>query len=214
MLKRFQKITWIHWDRKFRRHLHTSRRGRRRSRKSAHAQTERPGRADFSCGAKRLTIAPMKYADAVCSRFPLFVAAFLLLLLSFGPPYVFGEDQPKSLLSNGDLQRLTAGSQWPEDWPHGDGVTFEKEDGVQFLRLRSGKPGQMVMVYRQMPIPSPRPAALPERLAAAMESASVDTPSPSGPVCRNGGAEIERRLPSQMSLRRHAANPPATASRR
>ena len=106
----------------------------------------------------------MKYADAACSRFPLFVAAILLLLLSFNPRYVFGEDQPKSLLANGDFLRVAADSQWPQDWPRVEGATFETEGGVPFLRLRSSKPGQMVMVYRQMPIPSPRPAALEIRL--------------------------------------------------
>jgi hypothetical protein len=88
-------------------------------------------------------------------------AASFLFILSFGIALpAVADDQPRSLLSNGDFQSVSSDSNWPQDWPRADGVTFEQEEGQRFLRLHSSKPGQMILVYRQMPIPSPRPAAL------------------------------------------------------
>ena len=67
-----------------------------------------------------------------------------------------------SLLSNGDFAKLEAN--WPADWPHVEGATWEKEGDLGFLRLTSPQPGQMVMVYRQVILPSLLPPALEVRL--------------------------------------------------
>jgi len=86
-------------------------------------------------------------------------ASLILLLLLTSASAIVG-DEPQSLLRNGNFQKTTGDPQWPDGWPHVDGTTFEQENGTRFLRLHSSKPGQMILVYRQMPIPSPRPAAL------------------------------------------------------
>jgi hypothetical protein len=66
---------------------------------------------------------------------------------------------PASLLSNGDFQ-TDDGNGWATGWPHPDGVTWEKEDNVRFLRFTAAEPGKMLMVYRQLVIPQPLPPAL------------------------------------------------------
>ena len=76
-------------------------------------------------------------------------------------------DAPKekrsSLLSNGNFEKVDDKG-WPSDWPHPEGVTAEKEDETRFLRLRSARPGQMVLVYRRADLPSPAPFGLEIRL--------------------------------------------------
>jgi endoglucanase len=72
------------------------------------------------------------------------------------------EERP-SLLRNGDFEKVDA-NDWPVDWPHAEGVTGEKEGESRFLRLRSSRPGQMVLVYRRADLPSPPPPALEIRL--------------------------------------------------
>lgn len=64
------------------------------------------------------------------------------------------------LLSNGNLELDSKGANWPDDWPHPEGSTLEKEGNVRFIRLKSSKPGQMIMLYRQIILPSPLPPAL------------------------------------------------------
>ena len=76
-------------------------------------------------------------------------------------------DAPKetrpSLLSNGDFEKVDAKG-WPADWPHPEGATWEKEDDVRFLRLRSAVPNQMILLYRRADLPSALPAGLEIRL--------------------------------------------------
>jgi len=59
----------------------------------------------------------------------------------------------RSLLSNGDFSAATKNPSWPDNWGHQAGITWETENGRHFLRLVSQKPGQMLMAYREMPIP-------------------------------------------------------------
>jgi len=101
-------------------------------------------------------------------------ASVPLLVLGLVVP-VLGEDAPTvgpppptqdvrpSLLSNGDFSKLDE-KNWPADWPRKDGVTFEKEGDIPFLRLQSSQPDQMILVYRRVDLPSPAPAALEIRL--------------------------------------------------
>jgi hypothetical protein len=64
----------------------------------------------------------------------------------------WAEDAAPSLLVNGDFEASTKEAIWPDGWPRAPGVTWELEDGNHFLRLRSEKPGQTVLVYLAVPI--------------------------------------------------------------
>src|SRR3569833_1216694 len=86
-----------------------------------------------------------------------------LTLAAAAPMLAVAAPAGEPLLSNGDLTRLDAQG-WPVDWPHGEGITAEQEGKVHFLRLKSGKPNQMVMLYRRAGIPSPAPAGVEVRL--------------------------------------------------
>ena len=88
------------------------------------------------------------------------------LLLSLTVSAAIADAPPKDrlpLLKNGDLSKLDD-KNWPADWPHPDGATFEKEGDVRFLRLKSAKPGQSILLYRRVDLPSPAPAGLEIRL--------------------------------------------------
>jgi hypothetical protein len=65
-----------------------------------------------------------------------------------------------ALLSNSDFSKANQSGDWPEGWGHPKGATWEKEGEMRFVRLTSSEPGQMVLMYRQMALPSPAPAAL------------------------------------------------------
>lgn len=69
-----------------------------------------------------------------------------------------------SLLSNPDFALDKDGDRWPDDWPRVQGASWENENGTRFLRLRAERPGQMIMLYRQVILPSPPPPALEIRL--------------------------------------------------
>jgi hypothetical protein len=92
-----------------------------------------------------------------------------VLALLLGPTSIGMADSPREkpapLFSNGNFEKVDDKG-WPNDWPHPDGVTFEKEDTTRFLRLRSSRPGQMVLVYRRADLPSPPPPGLEFRLRA------------------------------------------------
>lgn len=89
------------------------------------------------------------------------IAALLVLGAAAGRAAEPASDA--SLLTNPAFERID-GQGWPVDWPKSEGVTFEKEGDTRFLRLKSARPGQMVMVYRRVTLPSPAPAALEFRL--------------------------------------------------
>jgi hypothetical protein len=74
------------------------------------------------------------------------------------------DDPAASLLSNGHFETDTNSANWPDGWPHPDGTTWEKEDAIHFLRLQSSKPGQMILLYRQITLATPPPPALEIRL--------------------------------------------------
>jgi endoglucanase len=75
-----------------------------------------------------------------------------------------GDDAGVSLFSNPDFEAHSKEAGWPDDWPHHARATWEKEGDKHFLRLKSAKPGEMVMLYRQVSLPSPLPPALEIRL--------------------------------------------------
>jgi endoglucanase len=66
-----------------------------------------------------------------------------------------------SLLSNGDFSQATKDPTWPDDWPRPSAsVTWQSEGDVHFLHFESNAPGQMIVLFRQMPLPSPPPPGL------------------------------------------------------
>lgn len=71
--------------------------------------------------------------------------------------------QPAGLLKNGTFSQVDADG-WPADWPKGDGITAQSEDGFHFLRFTSPMPGKMVMAYRRLYLPNPAPPGLEMRL--------------------------------------------------
>ena len=75
-----------------------------------------------------------------------------LFLIFAAIPAASGEDAAPSLLPNGDFELSTKDANWPDGWPRAAGVTWEVEDGNHFLRLRSEKPGQTVMLYLAAPL--------------------------------------------------------------
>jgi len=86
-------------------------------------------------------------------RMALGIAGFALGLsgLVIGP--AAGEEAPGSLLTHGDFESDSKGANWPDDWPHPAGAQWVKEDGGHFLRLHPDAPGQMLVLYRAVPIP-------------------------------------------------------------
>ena len=96
----------------------------------------------------------------VCIRY----LTLLIFLSCAYPLHSAPPDTAGSLLSNGDFSKDSKTTGWPDDWAHPEGATWETEDGFCFLRLNSSKPGQMILVYREMKLPSPSAAALEVRL--------------------------------------------------
>ncbi len=72
-------------------------------------------------------------------------------------------DSTVSLLPNGDFSQASDGK-WPDGWTHPDGATWETEGDIHFLRLQSAQPGQNILVYRQLVLPTPLPPGLELRL--------------------------------------------------
>ena len=96
---------------------------------------------------------------------PLLIAAALLdasltALCGAAP----ATNETPSLLSNGTFATDSKGVGWPDGWSHPPGSSWEKEGDIRFLRLTSSKPGDTVLVYRLLNLPSPPPPALEIRL--------------------------------------------------
>jgi|GEM_PF-756858 hypothetical protein len=60
------------------------------------------------------------------------------------------------LLSNGDFEVSTVEAHWPDHWsrPKAGSSSWEIEDGKRFLRINATAPGELVLVYRIVNIPS------------------------------------------------------------
>ena len=71
-----------------------------------------------------------------------------------------------SLVSNGDFSRATKDPTWPDGWarPKLGTNSYQTEGDIHFIRLQSSAPGQMIMIYRQVPLPSPPPPGIELRL--------------------------------------------------
>jgi len=55
------------------------------------------------------------------------------------------------ILLEADFENLNG--QWPSGWPQKDHLSIESGDGNHFLRITSIDPGQMYLVYKEIPIP-------------------------------------------------------------
>ncbi|HCE44405.1 MAG TPA: hypothetical protein DET40_12730 [Lentisphaeria bacterium] len=55
------------------------------------------------------------------------------------------------LISNGDFEK-DGGKNWPAEWSHPEGASWEIEEGNHFLRLKLVKPDQMLTVYRSVDV--------------------------------------------------------------
>jgi len=79
------------------------------------------------------------------------MTALLAAVFMTGMPLVAADNGTapvaQSLISNGDFEATKDGNQ-PDGWQLKDGATWEKQEDNHFLRLKSAKPGAMVMVYR------------------------------------------------------------------
>ncbi len=59
-----------------------------------------------------------------------------------------------TILSNGDFEKPGKSGDWPADWPGlKENGSWEEEDGNRFLRMRSTRPDDTVLVFRSVPIP-------------------------------------------------------------
>ncbi len=77
-------------------------------------------------------------------------------------------DEQKPLLALGKFDELTT-EDWPKGWSHPKGATWEKEGDGHFIRLKSSKPGETVLLYQSVKLPTPLPPALELRLKAKYE---------------------------------------------
>jgi endoglucanase len=83
---------------------------------------------------------------------PRILAALTCLSLIVGP--VSAQTAGPALIPNSDFSSDSKGAGWPDGWGKGDGITWETESGAHFLRLTSQRPGQMLMLYREISIPA------------------------------------------------------------
>lgn len=63
---------------------------------------------------------------------------------------------PAPLISNGDFETSTQEANWPDYWSHpqAGSSSWEMEEGKRYLRLNATAPGEAVLVYRIITIPS------------------------------------------------------------
>jgi hypothetical protein len=61
---------------------------------------------------------------------------------------------PASLVSNGDFSIATKDPAWPDNWRRNEGISWQAENGVHFLRLASAPPENNVTLFRSVALPS------------------------------------------------------------
>lgn len=59
-----------------------------------------------------------------------------------------------SLISNGSFETDAKEDNWPDHWPKPKASEWINEEGNHYLRLKSPAPGEMVMLYRAIDIPT------------------------------------------------------------
>ncbi len=79
---------------------------------------------------------------------------FVLSLILFFSTSVKA-DEVVQIAPNGSFESPNSDSTWPAEWAGvKTGGTWEKEDGNHFLRLKSPAPGEMVMLYQEIKLPT------------------------------------------------------------
>lgn len=64
-------------------------------------------------------------------------------------------EDPANLVANGNFETSSKTPGWPDGWTQlKAGGSWESEKDNHFLRLTSTAPGSMIMLYREIPIPS------------------------------------------------------------
>lgn len=64
-------------------------------------------------------------------------------------------DDSVELAPNGTFEAPNADASWPADWGGvKTGGTWEEEEGNRFVRLKSPQPGEMVMLYQEIKLPT------------------------------------------------------------
>ena len=79
----------------------------------------------------------------------------LALVLSAAVSLAFAAQDakaPAGLLPNGDFEADTDDDGWPDGWPREQATRRQVEQGNHFLRIQPDKPGQMICVYRSLPV--------------------------------------------------------------
>ncbi len=60
-----------------------------------------------------------------------------------------------SLISNGDFESTTKRASWPDDWGYlNANGSYESEGGNHYVRMHSTEPGKLIMLYREIDLPS------------------------------------------------------------
>ncbi|MCX7010095.1 MAG: cellulase family glycosylhydrolase, partial [Kiritimatiellaeota bacterium] len=84
----------------------------------------------------------------------LLAAAFYLVA-----QHISAVEPDTALLSNGNFETLNAAT-WPAGWAQPKGAAWLEEGGKHFVRLQTEKPGEMVMLFRPITLPTPPPPAV------------------------------------------------------
>lgn len=95
------------------------------------------------------------YQKCPCLPVPLPLLGWILsLALSLIPGRILAGEPVVELIPNGTFEADADSDEWPDGWarvePDGSWVT---ENGNHFLRLKSPRPGAMVMLYQEIPLP-------------------------------------------------------------
>lgn len=76
-----------------------------------------------------------------------------MMAVALAPSALLAADD--NLFANGNFEADSKAAGWPDGWPRAKaGGSWETEAGNHFLRLKSGTPGSMVMLYQQLQIPA------------------------------------------------------------
>ena len=81
--------------------------------------------------------------------------ALVAAIMGWGPlaaPADEGEGDSRRLFHS-DFEQTGGTPDWPAGWPRIAAASWEVEDGNRFIRLQSGEPGQLVLLYREIPLP-------------------------------------------------------------
>ncbi len=81
-------------------------------------------------------------------------SVLLLALMTWFVSNVASAKEPESIAPNGSFEVDRDGDEWPDGWGKlKTGGSWLAENGNHFVRLRSSQPGEMVMLYQELPVP-------------------------------------------------------------